>query len=83
MTRGELTAGSKALRTLLDGHSFMGRSIVSWLGNDANALLDQAAATVIDAYTKQHAINVSAQADAAKKAAADVSTNHDDKKADK
>lgn len=66
MTLGELKAGSDALRHMLDGQTFFGSSVLSYLGDDAKQkqLLDSAAAAVISAYVKQHAINVAAVASA-------------------
>lgn len=64
MTIGELNAGSEALRRMLDGQTFWGSSVLSYLGDAVKQkqLLDAAAAAVIAAYVKQHAINVAAVA---------------------
>lgn len=64
MTPGELKAGSDALRHQLDGQTFWGKTVLSYLGDAAKQqqLLDAAAATVINAYVKQHAVNVAAVA---------------------
>jgi hypothetical protein len=64
MTSGELKAGSDALRHMLDGQTFWGSPVLSYLGDASHQqqLLDAAAAAVIGAYTKQHAINVAAAA---------------------
>lgn len=57
MTKGELAAGSAALKAAADQHTVFGRPVSSYIDQ---ATIDAAAYACINAYIQQHAVNVAA-----------------------